>query len=930
MAANETVHAMTDPDDCGCCDGVAAVTPASKENRQGLAGIAYRVGTHASFRQSLLARLSSTDYPALAGLTTRHDDDWTIGLCDAFAVMGDVVTFYQERIANEAWLRTAVERGSVLELSRLVGYQLAPGVAASTSLAFTLDAPLTQPAPPPLPVTIPPGARVQSVPGPDESAQTFETVAPIVARVEWNEMRVQTRVHELPYAGQQEIWLQGTATLLQPGDPLLLVGAAREHDPNSTAWNLRFVETVEPDDKRGCTRVSWSDGLTVFSPPGAANNTDGVRVYALRQRAALFGHNAPDPNLVIPANMPSAQKVVLVTADSSGVLSWNRYGVDHIDLDAVYPKIVRDGWMTLVDEPSVTLHGVDGARQVSLASFGLSGKVTRVTPDTTTGMSGFDRRNTSVYAQDEELAPADRPLFQPLFGVQVPLGSLQPLLQPGQAIALSGKRHRVAAPDEPTGISFPDDATRTALPGESFIVTAPPLQILGSDAVAITPEDLDPISGFTGLLRWMLLDRDGAAVTIEADAGVMRLQATRPDDPVVSEIARIDDAADAISHDRDRSVLRLAAALANCYERDSLRINANVAPATHGETVAEVAGSGNASAANQRFVLKQSPLTYVPARNPQGREAALKVYVNELLWREERTLFAQPPRARVYALRQGDDGATTLQFGDGVKGARLPSGANNVRASYRKGLGLSGNVRAGTLTTPLLQPVGVKGATNPVAASGGEDPEPLAAARRNVPITVLTLDRAVSVLDYANFARAFAGIDKASALWIPGGPARGVHITVAGAGGKAVPPGSDPYDALLRALRAYGDALLPLTLRSFLPGGFRLRARIKVAADAQPDKVLAEVGAALHGAFGYDARDFGQAVTIDAVIATIHRVAGAMAVDIDRLFRSGTVPGPQPEPRIFSTPATIQPDGTVSGAQLLTLDADGVELSEMP
>src|SRR6266850_8618623 len=106
--------------DCGCCAGTAIDTPAAKFNRAGLLAIAYRVGSHAEFRQTLLARLLSTDYPALAPLTTRAPDDYTIALCDSFAVLADVLTFYQERIANESYLGTATERRSVLMLARLI------------------------------------------------------------------------------------------------------------------------------------------------------------------------------------------------------------------------------------------------------------------------------------------------------------------------------------------------------------------------------------------------------------------------------------------------------------------------------------------------------------------------------------------------------------------------------------------------------------------------------------------------------------------------------------------------------------------------------------------------------------------------------------------------------------------------------------------
>src|SRR5215470_15866951 len=112
--------------DCGCCEGISTKTPVALYNRPGLSAIAYRVGTHAQFKASMLARLSAHDLPALGRLKTRDDDDFTIALLDAWAVTGDILTFYQERIANEAYLGTATERQSVIELARLIGDELRP------------------------------------------------------------------------------------------------------------------------------------------------------------------------------------------------------------------------------------------------------------------------------------------------------------------------------------------------------------------------------------------------------------------------------------------------------------------------------------------------------------------------------------------------------------------------------------------------------------------------------------------------------------------------------------------------------------------------------------------------------------------------------------------------------------------------------------
>src|SRR5438105_15808243 len=155
---------QTELNDCGCCEGIAVETPVEIANRPGLSAIAYRVGEHAQFRDTMIARLSAASYPALKYLTTRDADDFSLALLDAWATVADVLTFYQERIANESYLRTATERLSLIEMARLIGYQPRPGVAASTYLAFTIeDAPGARPR-----ATVDIGTKAQSIPGPGE------------------------------------------------------------------------------------------------------------------------------------------------------------------------------------------------------------------------------------------------------------------------------------------------------------------------------------------------------------------------------------------------------------------------------------------------------------------------------------------------------------------------------------------------------------------------------------------------------------------------------------------------------------------------------------------------------------------------------------------------------------------------------------------
>src|SRR5690348_4776607 len=257
-------NVTTQVSDCGCCQGVSAETPMALQNRPGLSAIAYRVGTHSTFLETLQARLSGSGQPALNGLTTRDKNDFTIALLDAWAMVGDVLTFYQERIANEAYLRTATERLSVLELARLINYELRPGVAASAYLAFTIDdtpgaagqvlavGTSAQIAPEPLPpITISVGVKVQSIPGPGEQAQTFETIEAIEARPEWNAIKPRlTQPQTNGSFWSKSLFFTGTSNDVKKGDHILLLSGNFLPLPHK-------VINVTTDDDAQTTRVDF-------------------------------------------------------------------------------------------------------------------------------------------------------------------------------------------------------------------------------------------------------------------------------------------------------------------------------------------------------------------------------------------------------------------------------------------------------------------------------------------------------------------------------------------------------------------------------------------------------------------------------------------------------------------------------------------------
>jgi hypothetical protein len=888
-------------DACGCCAGIAVHTPVAVYNRPGLSAVAYRVGTHAAFRQTLLARLSDPTRLPLRALTTRDESDFSIALLDAWAALADVLTFYQERIANESYLRTATERLSILELARLIGYELRPGVAAAAYLAFTLEkVPGVTPQQAqalgvPARTTLDVGIKVQSVPGPGEQAQTFETVEQIEARVGWNAIRPRLTIRHPVKWDTDTLYFEGLATSLKRGDGILVTPYGQDaifrqvadvtndnerqvtkvrltplpsgaSSAYSTIWDgyekgtplAPFAEpflgkTIEAADLQAIAHKENFKVQTLFDNLAAARDP-APRLIVFRTRAAIFGHNALAWHALSGSQRYGewSKNVFLKGVYANRQDSWiderlsNYHGVGanekHVFLDNVYQGMVKNSWIVLKQDVEAKAYLVTGAVEVSKADFGLSAKVSRLTLDTRSYWSDFYPRLTTVFGQSEELPLARHPFpDHTVSGSLIELDTWVDGLFAGHNIIISGERH----------------------------------------------------------------DKRGTTAS------------------EVATVAKVEHVLTTEGGTR----LKLTAPLDHTYVRETVNINANVALATHGETVMDVLGGGDASKPFQAFTLRQPPLTYTGAATPSGTQTTLSVRVNGLLWHEVSAFYGHGPEERIYVTRTDDDGQTTVRFGDGITGARLPTGQDNVVATYRKGSGLAGRVRADQLSQLMTRPLGVKGATNPLPAEGAAAAEARAAARRNAPLTIMTLERIVSLRDYEDFARAFAGVGKALATWTWNGERRGVFVTVAGAGGASIPDNSLPAKNLLNAMRAAGDADVPLALASFEPRLFRLKAKVKVREDYVAEKVLAEVEQRLRAHFSFDERAFGQPVMLSEVVAVMQRTQGVAAVDVDELYRtSGQTPGLHARlhaaaPRAGAT--------KVSAAELLTLDPAPLKLEVM-
>jgi predicted phage baseplate assembly protein len=333
------------------------------------------------------------------------------------------------------------------------------------------------------------------------------------------------------------------------------------------------------------------------------------------------------------------------------------------------------------------------------------------------------------------------------------------------------------------------------------------------------------------------------------------------------------------------SVLILANSLAYSYKRDTVTIYGNVVKATHGETREEILGSGDGNKIFQSFTLSQSPLTHLAAATPAGAESSLEVRINDVRWPEADNLFELGSTDRGYITRTDDENKTTLTFGDGKHGTRLPTGAENIKAVYRFGIGRPGNVAAEQINLLATRPLGVKGVINPLPATGGADRENKDQARRNAPLAVMALDRLVSVQDYADFARRYAGIGKASAAQLSDGQRQVVHITIAGADDIPIDETSDLYRNLCQALHQYGDPYQSIRVDVRELVLLVISARVRIESDYIWENVEPKIRTALLEAFGFERRKLGQDVLPSEVISAIQSVPGVAYVDLDLLGR---------------------------------------------
>ncbi len=738
-------------------------------NPPGQSQIVYRAGDFNSFRTALLTPLltpdGNTPEQALtawqAGLGADPSvADLAVMMVEWWAYLGDILTFYNERIANEDYLRTAIQPDTPAALIQLLGYRPRPAIGNTGTLAALMTPSIL----PGQTVTLPPGLQFQSKPGPGQSPQTYELSGP--TKIGLPDVVPATTAPFLIATAGGQLVMQGSITTVASGAVLLL----DERDDASPP--AMIVLTSGPQPQTAANGVKQ----TVLNFSGAAPNGISAETGRLRrptQSAALWTVN--------PGAISSDELTVYMASLTRQISAgdWIVFAGAGGQNDLVQVTAVAD---VLGDAQPQSSGG---------------------------GPVGVGAAATAI----------------PVLHTQLTLASIP--------------ANNAAVGNIPTRVSVLFGWVEFGI-----LVDQPPGPWDGSGQLdAIAPAQF-PALGSTPIL---LEDSVGVGLAASANAvstGVLDVNIPQT------------------------TTTPLSPAL-----EPPINVYYNLLPVTQGKTVAnEIVGSGNGAVAGQSFTLQKSPVTYLMQGSTYASTIVLRV--NGQAWTEVASFYGQPANAQVFVTSEDAQQMTHISFGDGVNGSRLPTGTNNVVATYRVGGGLAAPA-PGKLTTIAQNYPGLQSVVNPVAVSGGSDPDPAALLKQYAPQSVLTFGRAVSIFDYQAIAAGAPGVTQASAVWNWDGDnlTSGVTVYVTGSPNVAT--------SVQTLLSASGDPNRPVQAVEAKPIDISITMQLIVGSSADQTTIQTAVTAVLcdpnTGIFAPAIGGIGQGIFNSAIEVACLGVSGVIA-----------------------------------------------------
>jgi hypothetical protein len=694
--------------------------PRKAKNRAGLPRIAYRIGRYDDFVEAMIRRIDAA--PELTAWTHRDPDDPGIALLEGAAILSDILSFYQEHYANEAYLRTAAWRESVAELVRLTGYRLAPGLGGRATLAFEARGKS--------PVVIRQGFPVKlelddSATPADFQTDTELTAWPHLGRFNLYRKRMPRsticaidKAIELTAVDAKSDTVNLAAFDLKKGDQLMLMPDESMFSTSGTVYRTQaapqLIKVAKVTPQLGRIIVELESAL-------ATNWYAPVRAYRIGRSFRHFGHNAP-PTVMTPVTDRSGN----VTGSHSSTSRFERYlysDPSTFGFGNSYSALLKTEMPLDIEAPDLA----PGRALIVLGTARFNGQPTPVPFAVTKRINGVVSRTLQ---------------WGNLIGASTVLKIDSQLITNGNILNEIGDIRELRF-FEATSLEL-RFAPLTGFVTGTFLTGANALYFYG------TADEVRPLAG-----RQLYLSHpDGRSIELVCTNAVDDFAVPSPDVPKMWPL----------SFDRAPSPFTRAD-----FDEStpSVTVFGNLVDASQGKQEREaVLGNGDSRQSFQTFPLPKAPLTYslsAGAIPPQVPE--LEIWVNDRLWKQVHAFYGHGPKEQICIVREDAEGRSFVQFGDGECGARLPSGIKNVKAVYRTGIGARGEIKPGATPTASERPPGFDKVMLAGIVSGGADPETLEKAREAAPGKVQSLGRLVSLRDYETETLAIPGVVTVTAAW---------------------------------------------------------------------------------------------------------------------------------------------------------------------
>lgn len=278
-------------------------------------------------------------------------------------------------------------------------------------------------------------------------------------------------------------------------------------------------------------------------------------------------------------------------------------------------------------------------------------------------------------------------------------------------------------------------------------------------------------------------------------------------------------------------------------------------------------------------------------------------------WSLVPSLEDQGPTDRSFTVTRLTDGSTRLEFGDGFRG-QIPALHGTIRATYRVGGGVRGNVSIGSVNVivdPVLYGISV---TNPAPAVGGTDTESIDSIRVNAARSFRSRNRAVTISDFETLSEAAQGVAKARAVGYSTSSVT-VFIVPVPSGVRVDPQGDGitypepPTQYLLDRVQDLLEthSMAGVSVQTFGPAWQHVYVRLyaKCRATAIQKDVEAEIRSRLLALYAFERVDFDGVVNAGHISAALTDVDGLEYIEVEAISQDSEIFDPSTDPATFTT-----------------------------